>query len=867
MGKCLQQQDANLHRKSWHQEPTTFVASRSGPTRSEIEDNSEDGDDEDEEDESFRMSSPSDSQDAPRRRRIVKSAKRKLNSFKRIITKGKVKVRENVDIMQQGARVRRPAMDFYAIRFTILLLCLSMLVFTWGVMSGETRGFVESLTANNFSGSQVMVVISFMALICIDRTLYTWYRYDQWDSDKANPMRPRSMTENSDGATDTTFTGTEPGSDGQWVVDEHPNQTSYRPLARVLQQVMLVAQLVLLHVFYIYKWYIEVLLINSGQSQASSSRSSMLTTDAMALSAFYILCLTYIVLTSLQLKYDIHVLRGGLRFTHTTNFFPRLGFYIYTGMPFLPELRVILDWINTQTSLNLFMWMKIEDAHLSLYRTRIDMEWRAETPPGQSQPLIEKVYMGGALLLLLLALLVGPIIFFSSMNRIWFQYNEILTSDTWITASLKVQRPGILDHHSTLSTETLLFRSVLPAVSSPRHVGDVFLQRIRFPDASDSWWMLTQRTRTQIAESLTQKDAQVSIVLSYQFNRGHTMPKSVGSDKALLDPANAKKLMMALSCSNCTTRNGTLIELEIKHIYYPYLLMGTGDQVIRRTGDGLDVNHPVQNINPSKDNSSGKSIFLSLEFEDGDQLPHWFLYQKDHDMIGQVPYKGLSFSVTGEKTVGDAGLSVNVLYSFVIVTVGNMLRLFFKDSSKKIIWEEVPDTDLLMDLINGVYIARIQGMLDIEWILYHEFLRIYRSPELMQYISKARTITGEREPLVRSQGRASASSDAFSRLPTNQFGRERSRRESSSSSQAASFRPEVQSPTRPASGVSRELTVERLRSARSAAPAAGEATQVDTAVSHSSDPPRMDRARSGKRVTIRDPQEQERACDSRSSKD
>ena len=43
-------------------------------------------------------------------------------------------------------------------------------------------------------------------------------------------------------------------------------------------------------------------------------------------------------------------------------------------IPFLTELRVITDWTVTETSMNLFMWMKLEDAHHGLYRTRLDME-------------------------------------------------------------------------------------------------------------------------------------------------------------------------------------------------------------------------------------------------------------------------------------------------------------------------------------------------------------------------------------------------------------------------------------------------------------------------------------------------------------
>ncbi|CAK8991053.1 Piezo-type mechanosensitive ion channel component 2 (Protein FAM38B) [Durusdinium trenchii] len=80
-------------------------------------------------------------------------------------------------------------------------------------------------------------------------------------------------------------------------------------------------------------------------------------------------------------------------------------------------------------------------------------------------------------------------------------------------------------------------------------------------------------------------------------------------------------------------------------------------------------------------------------------------------------------------------MSINSLYLGVVLTIGNLFRSLFKGSSKRMIYEEVSDTDLLLDLCDGIYLARVQGNLDAEWMLYHELIRIYRSPELLAHIS------------------------------------------------------------------------------------------------------------------------------------
>ena len=86
--------------------------------------------------------------------------------------------------------------------------------------------------------------------------------------------------------------------------------------------------------------------------------------------------------------------------------------------------------------------------------------------------------------------------------------------------------------------------------------------------------------------------------------------------------------------------------------------------------------------------------------------------------------------------------------------------------------QEVSNTDLLMDLCDGIYLARVQGNLKAEWELYHapcqhvgahvnpvslckctvsftfhaeELIRIYRSPELLAHVADQK---GSREHYV-----------------------------------------------------------------------------------------------------------------------
>lgn len=85
-------------------------------------------------------------------------------------------------------------------------------------------------------------------------------------------------------------------------------------------------------------------------------------------------------------------------------------------------------------------------------------------------------------------------------------------------------------------------------------------------------------------------------------------------------------------------------------------------------------------------------------------------------------------------------MTVMTLYMGIVLTIANFLKMMFKDSSKRIVWEEMESTSLLMELCDGVYLARIQGNLQVEYNLYHELIGIYRSTEMLTHVSKSRTL-------------------------------------------------------------------------------------------------------------------------------
>lgn len=90
---------------------------------------------------------------------------------------------------------------------------------------------------------------------------------------------------------------------------------------------------------------------------------------------------------------------------------------VFRGVPFLYELKALLDWSVARTTLTLVDWLKLEDIRASLYNRECDLLMRGpRRHPGTLQPAASKFLLGFTLFLGILALLWTPLLAFSSSN-------------------------------------------------------------------------------------------------------------------------------------------------------------------------------------------------------------------------------------------------------------------------------------------------------------------------------------------------------------------------------------------------------------------------------------------------------------------
>lgn len=666
-----------------------------------------------------------------------------------------------------SSRIRRPARNLYASRFGILLLCLTLVLVDWSMLSGGGSTFGEQVSSNHFSGAQALVLLMLILVSIADRALYTWYMLDQqWsESKKEGTQKERKMKDKPDENVEKT---SDAGSNGSASGDEGWRDILGRPrvLSKLLQKILLASGLFFTHLILVEQWMEQV----TANSQV---HGSMLAQN-WHLSFFYGAAMMYFAMTSMQMRYDIHIMKGGLRLTHSTALHSNGAFKVYGVIPFLHELRVLTDWTATATSMNFFMWMKLEDAHHNLHRTRIDMEFRAATKPAEQRDMCEKFYMGILLMLVLILLIIVPILAFSALSPL-NQANAV-TAGT-LTVNLRVitasggQRslqlyyaPGSL---TAVPEEPDLRETRLRAQFSSQSTQferGMSLREFTFPTQSQLFWLLSDPAREEMA-SLTNDTENVFLDFVYSFespeNNARTAPRSMEhrTPLSLEERIALSHILHHRDSSNVT----------IDCVFWP--LLNFDDRDIKDLIYHDEEDRFFQREREDRGEEGREecvAVKMQLSNTSGSNLPLWSIYLNDTEMRTRSTWESQSvmedMAAQGDKWCSDedcalkhwvvsgfvvhnvasggggggggSGWTVISMYTIIFSTIGLSVRSLFKDSSKRMPYEEMPDTELLRDLCNGIYIARIQNNLPVEYKLYHELIRIYRSPELLSHISQ-----------------------------------------------------------------------------------------------------------------------------------
>ncbi|KAL6502839.1 hypothetical protein OROHE_024007 [Orobanche hederae] len=469
-------------------------------------------------------------------------------------------------------------------------------------------------------------------------------------------------------------------------------------------------------IFYIFNLVVFTYAVTEYAWNMDTSQRN---TAGLALRAIYLTKSVSLALQAMQIRYGVpHQSTLYRQFlTSEVSLVNYLGYRLYRALPFLYELRCVLDWSCTTTSLTMYDWLKLEDINASLYLVKCDNVLnRATHKQGEKQTKITKFCNGICLFLILICVIWAPMLMYSSgnptnianpVNDASFQFDIKTTS-------------GRLPLYQTTLCKRIAWDQLNPNVDlDPQNylasydVNDIQLICC-LADAS-TMWLVPDVVKKQFMESL---NSSMDIKFSWVLTRDRPKGKETVKYERSVDPSN---LPGSLEIKGVL--NGTYSSFRIYN-FYP--------RFFRVTGSG-EVRPFEQEVNDvSADLVLHRGISEWWSFHDISSL----------DAYGCGALSGPMAVIVSEETpqgfLGEtlSKFSIWGLYITFVLAVGRFIRMQCSDLRMRIPYENLPSCDRLIAICEDIYAARAEGELGVEEVLYWTLVKIYRSPHMLLEYTK-----------------------------------------------------------------------------------------------------------------------------------
>ncbi|NXY28987.1 PIEZ2 protein, partial [Pomatorhinus ruficollis] len=419
---------------------------------------------------------------------------------------------------------------------------------------------------------------------------------------------------------------------------------------------------------------------------------------------YFVKCV-YFGLSAYQIRcgYPTRVLGNFL--TKSYNYVNLFLFQGFRLVPFLTELRAVMDWVWTDTTLSLSSWICVEDiyAHIFILKCWRESEKRYPQPRGQKKKKVVKYGMGGMIIVLLICIVWFPLLFMSLIKSVAGITNKPL--DVSITITLGGYQPIF-----TMSAQQNQLKSLDPnefneflasyrgntaALQFLEGYAREDITRADLEGNSNSLWTISPPSRKKMIQGLLDFEADFTLVISWTIQRYKNM-------KYLI--------------SHFFSR--TLEEV------YPYYIKAPSDSLAK------PIKQLLRGMSP--DRCKWENITVSLVKNTSEEW--WVLNQLGKRQ--KTPQESLELFIFSDKVSPPslgflAGYGIMGLYASVVLVIGKFVREFFSGISHSIMFEELPNVDRILKLCTDIFLVRETGELELEEDLYAKLIFLYRSPETM----------------------------------------------------------------------------------------------------------------------------------------
>ncbi|KAJ8400462.1 hypothetical protein AAFF_G00395860 [Aldrovandia affinis] len=430
----------------------------------------------------------------------------------------------------------------------------------------------------------------------------------------------------------------------------------------------------------------------------------MFSQNSVAQIWYFVKCI-YFTLSAYQIRcgYPTRILGNFL-----TKKYNHLNLFLFQGfrlVPFLVELRAVMDWVWTDTTLSLSNWMCVEDIYANIFIIKCSRETEKKYPQrkGQKKKKIVKYGMGGLIIFFLICIIWFPLLFISLVRSVVGVVNHPV--DVTVTVKLGGYEPLFTMSVQQQSIQPFTGQDYdrLTALFGNNAVAMQFITLYSYDDivtakiegSSGSVWRISPPSRQEVIKELLVSPADMTLRLSWNFQRdlgkGGTVEHTFDKHSLNLEPGDPVRADLAsLLVGNRTD------PVRVPHMFPNFI----------RAPNGAEAK-PVSQLYKG-DEEGYQDVTLTLT--------------KDRSMNGSGMVECLGFL---------AGYGIMGLYVSVVLVIGKFVRGFFSEISHSIMFEELPCVDRILKLCTDIFLVRETGELELEEELYSKVIFLYRSPETM----------------------------------------------------------------------------------------------------------------------------------------
>ncbi|KAH8298058.1 hypothetical protein KR018_005770 [Drosophila ironensis] len=478
---------------------------------------------------------------------------------------------------------------------------------------------------------------------------------------------------------------------------------------------------------------------------------------------FYVIKCFYMLLSSYQIKsgYPKRIL--GNFFTKGFSMVNMIAFKVYMQIPFLYELRTILDWVCIDSTMTIFDWLKMEDIFSNIYLIRCTRQSETDFPAmrAQKKASLSKLLMGGTVVLLIVICIWGPLCLFALGNAVG-------TSNVPYQVSLSI-RIGPYDPIYTTNNYDSIFEINPEMYSQMTNAYIKDKQALTFItgyDATDvaavklagnspSLWNIAPPDRQRLLNDLRNNHT-LKARFSYSLTRkapAKGLKENVGDEHAIsLDESfegRAALIKMlsethelevppiSLTENGTTPANATVLPASEEVVVLPYMIpkfikvLNSGDAAVVSVLSEKHVDYRPLVIKMHRDNETN-GLWWEIRDYCNDSFYNEtlskFAYSNCTSGIVMYTFNDKKFPSTFSFLTAGGIIG---LYTTFVLLASRFMKSFIGGQNRKIMFEDLPYVDRVLQLCLDIYLVREALEFALEEDLFAKLLFLYRSPETL----------------------------------------------------------------------------------------------------------------------------------------